>query len=161
MPPGMTLLLKVLLLFCVASSIAWWMAPLSTLEAIGLSLLLSGAWWWLLRDSLKEQVRPLREGNVIYFDEFKRRKSTPEPPPEQPRLVQVFDSPLLHEADLAAAFLEHNGIPTHVLNRHNASILIHPLGEMTVRVMVHEADAALASQLLERRRNSPEGSFTA
>ncbi len=155
-------MLKVLLLFCVASGIAWWVAPLSSFEAVVLTLLLSGAWWWLLRDSLKIEIRPLREGNIIYFDEFKRRRNTPpEPPPEQPRLVQVFDSSLLHEADLAAAFLEHNGIPTHVLNRHNASILIHPLGEMTVRVMVHEADAELATRLLDRRRNSPEGSFTA
>ena len=163
LPPGIFLILKLSVVLAAVSLMALWFAPLGMLEAMVLVLLLSLSWWQLLRGSVElEEPRPLEEGNVVYLDEYRRRKT---PPPavssEGTGLVQVYESQFLHEADLTASYLEYHGVRTHVFNRHNASILIHPLGEMTVRVLVHEDDAEQALRLLSRRNQTPEGSFTA
>ena len=45
--------------------------------------------------------------------------------------------------------LEYEGIPAHVLNRHNGSILIHPMAEMHFKDLVSVMYAEASRMLIE------------
>ena len=65
---------------------------------------------------------------------------------------------------LIVALLQHNGITAHLFNRNNASILIHPMGEMKAKVMVAQTDGNRALRIIENANphpDSPEDSSTA
>ena len=101
------------------------------------------------------------ESKVIDLRQYRQRRQQPETAPQSEGLKPVLETNFLPQADLVQALLEENGIPAHVLNRHNASILVHPLGSQTVKVVVPASLHARAIRLLEQSaprppRNSPD-----
>ena len=91
---------------------------------------------------------------VIDLNSYRQRKQQAEEPPSTaPGLQLVLETNFLPQADLVKAFLEEHGIPVNLLNRHNASILVHPLGSQTVKVLVPASEHTRAMRLLEQ--NAP------
>ena len=101
--------------------------------------------------------------NVVSLDEFRRQRHGSAFEENQARLENVFETQYLHEAEMMASMLESEGISTHLFNRHNASILIHPMSEMKVKVLVPHDEVEHALALIEHYRNSitPEDSSIA
>ena len=101
--------------------------------------------------------------NVVSLDEFRRQRHGSAFEENQARLQNVFETQYLHEAEMMASMLESEDIPTHLFNRHNASILIHPMSEMQVKVLVPHDEVEHALALIEHYRNSitPEDSSIA
>ena len=100
---------------------------------------------------------------MVSPDEFRRQRHDSAFEENQARLQNVFETQYLHEAEMMASMLESEGIPTHLFNRHNASILIHPMSEMQVKVLVPHDEVEHALALIEHYRNSitPEDSSIA
>ena len=91
---------------------------------------------------------------VVDLNSYRQRKQQAEEPPSAaPGLQLVLETNFLPQADLVKALLEEHGIPVNLLNRHNASILVHPLGSQTVKVMVPASEYTRAMHLLEQ--NAP------
>ena len=91
---------------------------------------------------------------VIDLNSYRQRKQQAEEPPSAaPGLQLVLETNFLPQADLVKALLEEHGIPVNLLNRHNASILVHPLGSQTVKVLVPASEHTRAMRLLEQ--NAP------
>ena len=91
---------------------------------------------------------------VVDLNSYRQRKQHAEEPPKAaPGLQLVLETNFLPQADLVKALLEEHGIPVNLLNRHNASILVHPLGSQTVKVMVPASEHTRAMRLLEK--NAP------
>ena len=91
---------------------------------------------------------------VVDLNLYRQRKQQAvEPPSAAPGLQLVLETNFLPQADLVKALLEKHGIPVNLLNRHNASILVHPLGSQTVKVMVPASEYTRAMHLLEQ--NAP------
>ncbi len=59
--------------------------------------------------------------------------------------------------------LEYEGISANILNRHNGSILIHPMTEMRFKVLVPLMDTEVAWMLIKKdwELASPEDSSIA
>ena len=94
------------------------------------------------------------DAKVVDLNSYRQRKQQAEEPPSAaPGLQLVLETNFLPQADLVKALLEEHGIPVNLLNRHNASILVHPLGSQTVKVMVPASDYTRAMHLLEQ--NAP------
>ena len=94
------------------------------------------------------------DSKVIDLNSYRQRKQQAEEPPNVvPGLQLVLETNFLPQADLVKALLEEHGIPVNLLNRHNASILVHPLGSQTVKVMVPASEHSRAIRLLEQ--NAP------
>ena len=94
--------------------------------------------------------------NVIDLNEFRRRKQEQAKEHQQPSKIQwvpIFEAPYVIEADLVASMLESHGIVTQILNRHHASILIHPMNESIVKILVSKEDAPCAIQLIQRQHH--------
>ena len=91
---------------------------------------------------------------VVDLNLYRQRKQQAvEPPSAAPGLQLVLETNFLPQADLVKALLEEHGIPVNLLNRHNASILVHPLGSQTVKVLVPASEHTRALRLLEQ--NAP------
>ena len=94
------------------------------------------------------------DSKVVDLNSYRQRKQRVEEPPHVvPGLQLVLETNFLPQADLVKALLEEHGIPVNLLNRHNASILVHPLGSQTVKVMVPASEHTRAIRLLEQ--NAP------
>ncbi|MEY3043550.1 MAG: putative prokaryotic signal transducing protein [Pseudomonadota bacterium] len=94
------------------------------------------------------------DSKVVDLNSYRQRKQQAEEPPNVvPGLQLVLETNFLPQADLVKALLEEHGIPVNLLNRHNASILVHPLGSQTVKVMVPASEHSRAIRLLEQ--NAP------
>ncbi len=94
---------------------------------------------------------------VVSLDEFRRKKqqeAKKEKRPREKRMEVVFASNFVTEADLVAAMLEQHDIPTRVLNRQNATILIHPMGEFTVKVLVPREYQEQALKLIQQHQSN-------
>ena len=91
---------------------------------------------------------------VVDLNSYRQRKQQAEEPTNTtPGLQLVLETNFLPQADLVKALLEEHGIPVNLLNRHNASILVHPLGSQTVKVLVPASEHTRAMRLLEQ--NAP------
>ena len=91
---------------------------------------------------------------VVDLNSYRQRKQQVEEPTNTtPGLQLVLETNFLPQADLVKALLEEHGIPVNLLNRHNASILVHPLGSQTVKVLVPASEHTRALRLLEQ--NAP------
>ena len=110
-----------------------------------------------------ESLTEVTESNVVSLDKYRRHRQMLAYEENRSGLQNVFESQYLHEAEWMASMLETYGIPTHVFNRHNASILIHPMGEMQVKVLVPKDETEHAKALIEQFQNSiiPEDSSIA
>ena len=94
------------------------------------------------------------DSKVVDLNSYRQRKQQAEEPPNVvPGLQLVLETNFLPQAVLVKALLEEHGIPVNLLNRHNASILVHPLGSQTVKVMVPASEHTRAIRLLEQ--NAP------
>jgi len=94
------------------------------------------------------------DSKVVDLNSYRQRKQQAEEPPNVvPGLQLVLETNFLPQADLVKALLEEDGIPVNLLNIHNASILVHPLGSQTVKVMVPASEHTRAIRLLEQ--NAP------
>ena len=94
------------------------------------------------------------DAKVVDLNSYRQRKQQAEEPPSAaPGLQLVLETNFLPQADLVKALLEEHGIPVNLLNRHNASILVHPLGSQTVKVLVPASEYTRALRLLEQ--NAP------
>ena len=94
------------------------------------------------------------DAKVVDLNSYRQRKQQAEEPPSAaPGLQLVLETNFLPQADLVKALLEEHGIPVNLLNRHNASILVHPLGSQTVKVLVPASEHTRALRLLEQ--NAP------
>ena len=94
------------------------------------------------------------DAKVVDLNSYRQRKQQAEEPTNNtPGLQLVLETNFLPQADLVKAFLEEHGIPVNLLNRHNASILVHPLGSQTVKVLVPASEHTRAMRLLEQ--NTP------
>ena len=94
------------------------------------------------------------DAKVVDLNSYRQRKQQAEEPTNTtPGLQLVLETNFLPQADLVKALLEEHGIPVNLFNRHNASILVHPLGSQTVKVMVPASDYTRAMHLLEQ--NAP------
>ena len=94
------------------------------------------------------------DAKVVDLNSYRQRKQQAEEPPSAaPGLQLVLETNFLPQADLVKALLEEHGIPVNLFNRHNASILVHPLGSQTVKVMVPASEYTRAMHLLEQ--NAP------
>ena len=94
------------------------------------------------------------DSKVVDLNSYRQRKQKAEESPNVvPGLQLVLETNFLPQADLVKALLEEHGIPVNLLNRHNASILVHPLGSQTVKVMVPASEHTRAIRLLEQ--NAP------
>ncbi len=138
-----------------------WIAP------FGAAILIIG--WnreledWQVALSFTAALLVANKDNVVSLDEFRRQRHGSAFEETQARLQNVFETQYLHEAEMMASMLESEGIPTHLFNRHNASILIHPMSEMQVKVLVPHDEVEHALALIEHYRNSitPEDSSIA
>lgn len=94
------------------------------------------------------------DAKVVDLNSYRQRKQQAEEPTNTtPGLQLVLETNFLPQADLVKALLEEHGIPVNLLNRHNASILVHPLGSQTVKVLVPASEHTRALRLLEQ--NAP------
>ena len=94
------------------------------------------------------------DSQVVDLNSYRQRKQQAEEPTNTtPGLQLVLETNFLPQADLVKAFLEEHGITVNLLNRHNASILVHPLGSQTVKVLVPASEHTRAMRLLEQ--NAP------
>ena len=94
------------------------------------------------------------DAKVVDLNSYRQRKQQAEEPTNTtPSLQLVLETNFLPQADLVKALLEEHGIPVNLLNRHNASILVHPLGSQTVKVLVPASEHTRAMRLLEQ--NAP------
>ena len=94
------------------------------------------------------------DAKVVDLNSYRQRKQQAEERPNTaPGLQLVLETNFLPQADLVKALLEEHGIPVNLLNRHNASILVHPLGSQTVKVLVPASEHTRAMRLLEQ--NAP------
>lgn len=94
------------------------------------------------------------DAKVVDLNSYRQRKQQAEEPTNTtPSLQLVLETNFLPQADLVKALLEEHGIPVNLLNRHNASILVHPLGSQTVKVLVPASEHTRALRLLEQ--NAP------
>ena len=94
------------------------------------------------------------DAKVVDLNSYRQRKQQVEEPTNTtPGLQLVLETNFLPQADLVKALLEEHGIPVNLLNRHNASILVHPLGSQTVKVLVPASEHTRALRLLEK--NAP------
>ena len=94
------------------------------------------------------------DAKVVDLNSYRQRKQQAEEPTNTtPSLQLVLETNFLPQADLVKALLEEHGIPVNLFNRHNASILVHPLGSQTVKVMVPASEYTRAMHLLEQ--NAP------
>ena len=94
------------------------------------------------------------DAKVVDLYSYRQRKQQAEEPTNNtPGLQLVLETNFLPQADLVKALLEEHGIPVNLLNRHNASILVHPLGSQTVKVLVPASEHTRAMRLLEQ--NAP------
>ena len=94
------------------------------------------------------------DSKVVDLNSYRQRKQQAEELPNVvPGLQLVLETNFLPQADLVKALLEEHGITVNLLNRHNASILVHPLGSQTVKVMVPKSEHTRAIRLLEQ--NAP------
>ena len=94
------------------------------------------------------------DAKVVDLNSYRQRKQQAEEPINTtPGLQLVLETNFLPRADLVKALLEEHGIPVNLLNRHNASILVHPLGSQTVKVLVPASEHTRALRLLEQ--NAP------
>ena len=94
------------------------------------------------------------DAKVVDLNSYRQRKQQVEEPTNNtPGLQLVLETNFLPQADLVKALLEEHGIPVNLLNRHNASILVHPLGSQTVKVLVPASEHTRAMRLLEQ--NAP------
>lgn len=94
------------------------------------------------------------DAKVVDLNSYRQRKQQVEEPTNTtPGLQLVLETNFLPQADLVKALLEEHGIPVNLLNRHNASILVHPLGSQTVKVLVPASEHTRAMRLLEQ--NAP------
>jgi len=111
----------------------------------------------------KNKELEAKKDNVVSLDEYRRQRHGSAFEENQARLQNVFETQYLHEAEMMASMLESEGIPTHLFNRHNASILIHPMSEMQVKVLVPHDEVEHALALIGHHRNSitPEDSSIA
>ena len=64
------------------------------------------------------------EGEVVSLAEYRSQRDRRETGERRSELQNIYESQFLHEAERIASMLEYEGIPSHVLNRHNGSILI-------------------------------------
>ena len=110
-----------------------------------------------------ESIHDATESNVVSLDKLRRQRQVLAHEDNRLGLQNVFESQYLHEAEWMASMLEAESILTHVLNRHNASILIHPMGEMQVKVLVPGDEIEHAKALIKHFQNSitPEDSSIA
>ena len=133
-----------------------WQVMLTFAAALVVTIMLQGL-------APQQESLETSESNVVSLDEFRRQRQASAFEENRTGLQNVFESQYLHEAELIASMLENEGIPTHVFNRHNASILIHPMGEMQVKVLVPRDEMENAQALIEHFRNSitPEDSSIA
>lgn len=94
------------------------------------------------------------DSKVVDLNSYRQRKQqTEELPNLVPGLQLVLETNFLPQAYLVKALLEEHGITVSLLNRHNASILVHPLGSQTVKVMVPASEHTRAICILEQ--NAP------
>ena len=94
------------------------------------------------------------DAKVVDLNSYRQRKQQAEEPINTtPGLQLVLETNFLPQADLVKALLEEHGITVNLLNRHNASILVHPLGSQTVKVLVPASEHTRALRLLEK--NAP------
>ena len=94
------------------------------------------------------------DAKVVDLNSYRQRKQQAEEPTKTTLGLQlVLETNFLPQADLVKALLEEHGIPVNLLNRHNASILVHPLGSQTVKVLVPASEHTRAMRLLEQ--NAP------
>ena len=99
------------------------------------------------------------DAKVVDLNSYRQRKQQVEEPTNTtPGLQLVLETNFLPQADLVKALLEEHGIPVNLFNRHNASILVHPLGSQTVKVMVPASEYTRAMHLLEQ--NAPHSPDT-
>lgn len=133
-----------------------WQVALSFTAALLVAMLLQAT-------APKNKDLESNKDNVVSLDEFRRQRHGSSFEENQARLQNVFETQYLHEAEMMASMLESEGIPTHLFNRHNASILIHPMSEMQVKVLVPHDEVEHALALIEHYRNSitPEDSSIA
>jgi hypothetical protein len=103
------------------------------------------------------------ESNVLSLDKFRRQRQVLAFEKNRSGLQNIFESQYFYEAEWMASMLEAEGVTTHVFNRHNASILIHPMGEMQVKVLVPGDEMGHTKALIEDFQNSitPEDSSIA
>ncbi|MGK5092686.1 DUF2007 domain-containing protein [Deltaproteobacteria bacterium TL4] len=159
------MLISFLILISSSTLLIWWMHPADTfpvyMVVLGIGALL---YYWeahkQTRHSEKGKDSVAQGGNkVVYLDEIRRRKQREEKKNQDKSdepWVSIFESHFIVEADLVAAMLENHGILTQILNRQNATILIHPMGALTVKVLVSRDDATPAIRLIEKHRNSSQ-----
>ena len=110
-----------------------------------------------------ELLPDVPESNVVSLDKFRKQRQMLAYEENRSELQNVFESQYLHEVELMASMLEADGIPTYVFNLHNASILIHPIDEMQIKVLVPVDETEHAKGLIEYFQKSitPEDSSIA
>ena len=132
---------------------------------VGLTLFFAVLAGWILNTLAKKdpKKREVPEGKVVSLAEYRKQRTRKAAGENRAELQNVYESQYLHEAEMIASMLKSDGIPNHVFNRHNASILIHPMSEMRVKVLVPAMYSEAALVLIEQYQDSisPEDSSIA
>lgn len=156
------MLIRLIALTIIITLITWWLYPLDQVYLYVLILGAVGIFYFLERKkfSILSSLFPKSNEKIVYLDEFRRQKRQKKEKEEvEDQFVVVFEAQLVIEADLVASMLESHNIATHVLNRHNASILIHPMNELTVKVLVSREDSDRALQLIQSHQETSPQDF--
>lgn len=160
------MMFRIVAVVIVAGLLIWWGSPMEpwqmmfTIVLVSAAFLLGTGGWGkgMQTDQENEKIVSLKQyRNQREMDGAEQNEKA------LSGLKSVYESQYLHEAELMASLLESHGIPTHVFNRHNASILIHPMSEMRVKVLVPQVEFTHALQLIEEHQSaaSPEDSSSA
>ncbi|MBF0237212.1 MAG: DUF2007 domain-containing protein [SAR324 cluster bacterium] len=152
---------KILTLTIIISSVLiWGINPQSQWVVYGI-LILAGA-LVIKFTEYSQKPRPQRPQNtaeVISLDEYRKKKQEARNNSTFPAWVPVLASTSVIEAELVSGFLETEGIETRILNKQQASILIHPVDALEIKVLVKPSDERKAKDLIKNRQdqNVPSG----
>lgn len=135
----------------IFSPVNQWTIYLIVLGAIALVYWLDHS--QLVTNLLKRTPAPSKQdAKVVSLEEYRKKKDKVAPNGRkrtERRFAIAFETTFVTEADLLASMLEQHGIETQVINRQNATILIHPMGELTVKVLVPREKYEEARALIE------------
>ncbi len=160
------MLFRVIVIVFAAGLIVWWGSPMDPWQMLFTVVFVSAAFLLGSDSSMKGMRTDQKNEKVVSLKQYRTQRAmnlAEQNGNALSGLKSVYESQFLHEAELIASLLESHGIPTHVLNRHNASILIHPMSEMRVKVLVPRVEFTQSQQLIEEYRSaaSPEDSSSA
>ena len=147
-----------IILISSSTLVVWWLSPIEQIYVYWVIGGIGTSMYYLskVRISHPLSTSVAKANNVIDLDAFRRRKQEEAKRHLQSSKVQwvsIFEAPYVIEADLVASMLESHGIATQILNRHLVSILIHPINELTVKILVPTEEAPRAIRLIQQQHH--------